>query len=137
MPYYLYPWQLEHIHNVDELFNYIRNSLHNKGFMIIAVPNHSSIDRFIFKDDWSGYDFPRHLYHFTPDVMGKLLKKYNFNILKTHRMLQDTFYNVFCSLKKYKFLKYFLFPLHIFVCLLVILFNKDKSSTLVYICQKK
>ena len=41
----------------------------------IAVPNPASKDAEYYKEFWAAYDVPRHLYHFTPEALEKLLDR--------------------------------------------------------------
>jgi len=129
---------LEHMHDIDDILNNIKNILSNNGYLIIALPNYKSIDSSLFNKNWVAYDVPRHLYHFTEDSLLKLLIKFDLKIIKSHRMIQDSFFNISLSLKKTSLIKLFLlWPIYIVYSLIIIFFNKHKSSSLVYICQKK
>ena len=124
---------LEHMHDIDSIFSDINVKLKENGFLYIAVPNHLAYERPYFDVSWSAYDIPRHLYHFKPETISKLLNKYNFEIVNYHSMIQDTFFNIFLS-KKFNILKKIYI---LFVSVLVIFFNKEKSSSLLYICKRK
>ena len=58
---------LEHIHDIEGIFNLIDAKLTADGTLIIAVPNINAYERKFFKSSWIAYDSPRHLYHFNPD----------------------------------------------------------------------
>ena len=71
---------LEHIHDIVSIFTNIKKLLKNHGILLIAIPNHNSFDRYIFKDKWAAYDAPRHLYHFNCDTFKRLCENNNINI---------------------------------------------------------
>lgn len=43
------------------------------GLVIVALPNFSSLQRRMWGPSWTGLDLPRHLYHFTPTAVARLL----------------------------------------------------------------
>ena len=125
---------LEHIHDLKKTFSKISAFLKDDGFLIVAVPNIDAIERKYFKEKWCAYDAPRHLYHFNEKSISQLLDKYNFKIIKSMNIVQDTFYNIYLSLGKKRFL-YFIYLS--FFSLIKILLNSKKSSSKLYICTKK
>tara|TARA_Y100001970_G_scaffold59721_1_gene76056 strand:+ start:7161 stop:7985 length:825 start_codon:yes stop_codon:yes gene_type:complete len=124
---------LEHMHDIDSIFSDINLKLKENGLLYIAVPNYLAYERSYFGVSWAAYDIPRHLYHFKPETIAKLLNKYNFEIVNYHSMIQDTFFNIFLSKKSNILKKIYV----LFVSILVIIFNKERSSSLLYICKKK
>ena len=93
---------LEHVHKLNESIQHIHKLLKEKGTLIIAVPNCLSYDSSIYGEYWAAYDVPRHLYHFTPDDMDKLLKRHKFTRTDIQPMIFDSFYVSMLS-DKYKF----------------------------------
>ena len=83
---------LEHMENLNEVVAKIKSILKPDGVMILALPNHNSHDAKKYKGYWAAYDVPRHLWHFTPDSVEKLLSKHQFNIIKQKTMPLDAFY---------------------------------------------
>lgn len=75
---------LEHVPNLDERLLQLKRLLHPEGRIYIAVPNPDSYDAKKYREYWAAYDVPRHLWHFTPQTMRKLLEK---NGLKLHKVL--------------------------------------------------
>ena len=59
---------------------------------LIAVPNYTSFDASVYQAEWAAYDVPRHLYHFSPDSMRKLLERHGLRLEKVKRMPYDSFY---------------------------------------------
>jgi predicted SAM-dependent methyltransferase len=93
---------LEHVHLLNEIIVDLKRLLKVDGTIIIAVPNCNSYDARQYKEFWAAYDLPRHLYHFTPDTMEKLLTKHNLRIVKKLPMVFDSYYVSLLS-EKYKF----------------------------------
>lgn len=123
---------LEHMHNVNQVFEIINKHLEKKGMLYIAVPNFLAYERKYMKYNWPAYDIPRHLYHFTPDSIKRLLKKQNFEVVKYYTMIQDTFFNVLVS-KNNNFLK----KIYILLKSLTVIFlKKEKSSSILYVCKR-
>ncbi len=92
---------LEHVHELHSYLEQIRSILKNDGNLIIAVPNYQSLDAQHYQDKWAAYDVPRHLYHFSPLSMEKLLEKNGFRMKKMKHMPFDSFYVSLLS-EKYK-----------------------------------
>ena len=83
---------LEHIPDLDGFFAFIERSLEPSGCLIIAVPNCNSFDAKHYAEHWAAYDVPRHLYHFTPATITKLLQGQNYRSVATLPMIFDSFY---------------------------------------------
>ncbi|HEX5624762.1 MAG TPA: class I SAM-dependent methyltransferase [Saprospiraceae bacterium] len=92
---------LEHVSDLNRRLEQIHRLLKNDGLLVIAVPNCSSFDATHYQDYWAGYDVPRHLWHFTPETIGKLLEKHHFACTETLPMIFDSFYVSMLS-EKYK-----------------------------------
>jgi 2-polyprenyl-3-methyl-5-hydroxy-6-metoxy-1,4-benzoquinol methylase len=83
---------LEHIPNLDESINQLRQLLAEQGTLLIAVPNSDSYDAQLFREYWAAYDVPRHLHHFTPSTIELLFNKHGFKLVKQLPMVFDAFY---------------------------------------------
>jgi 2-polyprenyl-3-methyl-5-hydroxy-6-metoxy-1,4-benzoquinol methylase len=92
---------LEHVPDLNQRMEQISKQLAPDGLLVIALPNHLSWDAHHYGYCWAGYDVPRHLYHFTPDTISKLLLKYHFEIIETEPLKFDAFYVGLLS-EKYK-----------------------------------
>lgn len=90
---------LEHLHRVGETLDRARELLKPGGQLIIAVPNLESDDAGRYGASWIALDAPRHLYHFTPETLRKLLENHGFSVLDFGRWVPDTLYNVWYSEK--------------------------------------
>ena len=123
---------LEHVHDTKKLFSYIDSKLKKNGLLYIAIPNHDAYERSYFGNSWIAYDVPRHLYHFSEETTNKLLNLYGFSVMRKYSMMQDTFFNVLLSKNLNVFKKMYV----LLKSLIVISFNKKKSSSLLYVCKR-
>lgn len=92
---------LEHVHDLHHYVERLKMLLKDQGKLFIAVPNYTSEDAKIYKNFWAAYDVPRHLYHFSPESMEKLMKQHDLNIIDYKPMWFDSFYISLMS-SKYK-----------------------------------
>lgn len=92
---------LEHVDNLFEVIEQLKNLLHENGRLVIAVPNHKSYDANYYKEFWAAYDVPRHLWHFSQNSISKLFSELNFKVEKTLPMKFDAYYVSLLS-EKYK-----------------------------------
>ncbi|PSL48081.1 methyltransferase family protein [Chitinophaga niastensis] len=92
---------LEHVHDLHRYLDHIRILLKPGGSLLIAVPNYTSSDAAHYGEYWAAYDVPRHLYHFSPASMEKLLSQHHIRLIKKHPMVFDGFYVSLLS-EKYK-----------------------------------
>ncbi|HUI63792.1 MAG TPA: class I SAM-dependent methyltransferase [Bacteroidota bacterium] len=72
---------LEHLPHPAESIQKIHSLLKPGGILIAAVPNFCSFQARVFRDRWYHLEVPRHLYHFGPDSLAKLLRNQGFSIL--------------------------------------------------------
>ncbi len=131
---------LEHIHRLKENLQTVKEILKQKGLLIIALPNPDSLDAKIYKAKWVAWDAPRHLWHFKPDVMRRLLDEMGFKLLKKKAMPFDPFYNCLHSefLSGSKLWKFIVrFPIISFLSYLLGTINPARGSSIVYIAVKR
>ncbi|HXB39600.1 MAG TPA: class I SAM-dependent methyltransferase [Bacteroidia bacterium] len=83
---------LEHVPDLKETINILKGSLKQKAKLIIALPNPSSFDASVYKENWAAYDVPRHLWHFTPANIERLMKDQGFKLITTLPMVFDSYY---------------------------------------------
>lgn len=83
---------LEHVFSLEESILNLKRLLKNDGLLVIAVPNAASKDASIYGKYWAAYDVPRHLYHFTPLTLTKLLNRYSIEVIASRPMIFDAFY---------------------------------------------
>jgi len=65
---------LEHLPRPVESLKRIRALLKPGGTLVIAVPNLESIQARVFRGRWYHLEVPRHLYHYTPGALRRLLE---------------------------------------------------------------
>lgn len=92
---------LEHLEKLNETIDKINEITTPDGIIVLALPNCRSYDAGYYKERWAAYDIPRHLWHFSPDTVEKLLTKHRLKIVKRVRMPLDAFYISLLS-EKYK-----------------------------------
>jgi SAM-dependent methyltransferase len=129
---------LEHIHQLNETVESLKNNLNQEGRLIIAVPNLRSKDAEVYKENWAAFDVPRHLYHFDKESMNKLMENHGLQIEKIIPMWFDSFYVSMISTKykygKTKIIEAFIIGLWSNINAY---FNKKEYSSLIYVVRKK
>ncbi|NTU53602.1 MAG: class I SAM-dependent methyltransferase [Chlorobiaceae bacterium] len=90
---------LEHLHRTGETLDRAHELLNPEGIVIIALPNLRSDDARRYGPHWIALDAPRHLCHFTPETLGRILEKHGFSVLDFSTWMPDTLYNVWYSEK--------------------------------------
>jgi 2-polyprenyl-3-methyl-5-hydroxy-6-metoxy-1,4-benzoquinol methylase len=83
---------LEHLYDPAKYLKQFYELLSDEGILVIAVPNHKSRDAGVFGPDWAAYDVPRHLWHFGPNTMRKMVGNAGFRVTETRHMPLDPFY---------------------------------------------
>ena len=127
---------LEHIHDVEALFTNLNDLISDDGILVIAVPNFNAFERRIYGSNWAPYDAPRHLYHFTPNYLNKLLIKYGFSAIQIKSLYLDLPYNIILSMKFNiidiikSFLAFIISLSFNLIC------GPKKSSSFLFICKK-
>jgi 2-polyprenyl-3-methyl-5-hydroxy-6-metoxy-1,4-benzoquinol methylase len=71
---------LEHLHKPLDVLRHVRRLLKPEGICVIAVPNAASPQARRDGSRWFGYDVPRHLWHFTPVTLARLLAQTGFAV---------------------------------------------------------
>ncbi|NQZ74968.1 MAG: class I SAM-dependent methyltransferase [Ekhidna sp.] len=92
---------IEHVPKLMETLKTLRKLLQPGGTLVIAVPNHKSLDAEIYNSHWAAYDVPRHLFHFDRQSMKKLAKNLRMKVVDTKPMKFDSYYVSLLS-EKYK-----------------------------------
>jgi 2-polyprenyl-3-methyl-5-hydroxy-6-metoxy-1,4-benzoquinol methylase len=64
---------LEHVHCPHEVVGAAARALRPGGLLVVDVPNFSAIARRWFGLDWWPLELPRHLLHFTPATLSRLM----------------------------------------------------------------
>lgn len=92
---------LEHVHQLQEYLHQIRQVLKKTGVLFIALPNYTSPDAVYYGANWAAYDVPRHLYHFSPASMRRLVEIHGLMVDSLQPMWLDAFYIAMLS-EQYK-----------------------------------
>lgn len=90
---------LEHIHSLHETLALIEEKLKPDGILVMALPNPAGSDAEHYRENWIAWDAPRHLYHFMPGTLEKLLEPHKLELFRVQRYYPDTLYNTFYSEK--------------------------------------
>ena len=83
---------LEHVHRLHPTLKQLNRTMKQGGSIFIAVPNYTSADAATYGPAWAAWDVPRHLYHFSPESMKKLLGAHGFTLTAIRPMWFDSFY---------------------------------------------
>jgi len=128
---------LEHVHALDKYLDQISKVIRPGGTIFIAVPNHTSVDAEKYKNNWAAYDVPRHLYHFSPASMRRLMENHGLKVTKVKPMWFDSFYVSMLS-EQYKNGKGNLISAFFngFSSNAKALFNKERCSSVIYVIKK-
>ena len=70
---------LEHVHRVKEVVDRVWEWLKPGGILYVLVPNIEALEAHIFRSYWYGLELPRHLYHFCPSSLERLLASFGFD----------------------------------------------------------
>src|SRR5260221_13706233 len=83
---------LEHVHELHPYMERLKTLIKRDGRIFIAVPNYTSYDAKVYQGAWAAYDVPRHLYHFSPDAMERLLTPHDLQLHFSRPMWYDSVY---------------------------------------------
>jgi SAM-dependent methyltransferase len=73
---------LEHVHEPKRTLREAHRLLSPSGRLIIAVPNFAGLPRQWFGSCWYGLDLPRHLIHFDPGALQRMLEETGFRVVQ-------------------------------------------------------
>ncbi|HEV3256244.1 MAG TPA: class I SAM-dependent methyltransferase [Gemmataceae bacterium] len=71
---------LEHVHDPLAVLGEAHRLLSPSGKLLVAVPNLDSLPFRWFAQAWVGLDLPRHLTHFTPGTLYRMLRRAGFKV---------------------------------------------------------
>lgn len=125
---------LEHVHQLHDYMERLKNLLAKEGKIFIAVPNYTSGDAATYKAYWAAYDVPRHLYHFNPKSIQKLVEQHELKIIARKPMWFDSFYISLLS-SKYRSGKtsWISAGFNGLFSNLATLLNQEKCSSIIYV----
>ena len=72
----------EHLNRPAACLEKLMSALAPGGHLVIRVPNFASYETRMFKENWYPLDLPRHLMHFSPDTLSKMLSRAGFSLLQ-------------------------------------------------------
>ncbi|MBA2563049.1 MAG: class I SAM-dependent methyltransferase [Chitinophagaceae bacterium] len=128
---------LEHVHDLHKDLDQVKKLLKPKGFLFIAVPNYTCYDQKIYQEYWAAYDVLRHLYHFSPTAMKRLLQLHGLKIKSLEPMWFDSFYVSMLSEKYRSGSNNIVKALwNGFISNCKAITNTEKCSSIIYVIQK-
>ncbi|MCO4292758.1 class I SAM-dependent methyltransferase [Solitalea sp. MAHUQ-68] len=83
---------LEHVPDLNQTIERLKQLLTSTGILIVAVPNYNSYDALHYGRFWAAYDVPRHLYHFSQQSIKEVFGNHGFGLTETKPMIFDSFY---------------------------------------------
>ncbi|HYD35790.1 MAG TPA: class I SAM-dependent methyltransferase [Vitreimonas sp.] len=71
---------LEHLYDPAKTLRAVYKVLKKGGLVVVTVPNIESLGFTLFGKDWYALQPPRHLYHFSPITLSKMLEQQGFRV---------------------------------------------------------
>lgn len=82
----------EHLHDPLGTLRVLRDVIKPDGRLFMVLPNFRSLERMLFRTRWFALELPRHLYHFTPATLDRMLGRGGFQVeTMDHASGHDTF----------------------------------------------
>jgi len=75
---------LEHLHDPLGALRLLRRRTRAGGYLVLSLPDASAIDFRLFGARWYALHLPAHLFHFTPDSIGRLLGAAGWELERIH-----------------------------------------------------
>lgn len=83
---------LEHMASPKETILHLKEFLSDSGLLVVAVPNPNAWDANYYQEHWAAWDVPRHLWHFTPQGIERMVVDLGFEFVAKYPMPLDAFY---------------------------------------------
>lgn len=71
---------LEHLHDPIGAMRKVAGWCVPDGWLVVSVPDASALEFRLFRDSWYALDVPRHLFHFTPATIGRVLERAGWHV---------------------------------------------------------
>ena len=84
---------LEHLEDPSKTLTHLRRLAAPHGVLFLAIPYWGSLERRLFGDRWFHFDAPRHVQHFSPDNLQRLLAQSDWTLKRVEFKL--TAYDLF------------------------------------------
>lgn len=127
----------EHENEPERLLDTFHRILRPGGILVMSCPNICSTDAMHYGPYWAAYDVPRHLWHFNPVSLNRLVHRHGFTLMHHEKMPYDCFYISIMSeqymMHRLAFLRGMAYGLHSW---LVSLTRRGRSSSIVYVFRK-
>ena len=81
---------LEHTLNPRHAIEKAKSWLQRDGILVVEVPNYEGRDARSYWEDWIGWQFPFHFFHFTPQTLKRLLAECGFRVAKAKDYHSET-----------------------------------------------
>jgi 2-polyprenyl-3-methyl-5-hydroxy-6-metoxy-1,4-benzoquinol methylase len=81
---------LEHLHDPLKTLKLVHRLVKDDGILFVEVPNNTSALSRLFKSNWFAWDLPRHLCHFSPTSLSKMLNQAGFEITMIRHLSKNT-----------------------------------------------
>jgi 2-polyprenyl-3-methyl-5-hydroxy-6-metoxy-1,4-benzoquinol methylase len=74
----------EHLHEPRRVAVQLHAMLKPGGVLVIAVPNFASMQAQVFRSRWFHLDVPRHVFHYSPQALTRLIETVGFRVVETN-----------------------------------------------------
>jgi 2-polyprenyl-3-methyl-5-hydroxy-6-metoxy-1,4-benzoquinol methylase len=81
---------LEHVHDPHRVVGAAAEALRPGGLLVISVPNIDSWGFRYFGEDWWSLELPRHLLHFTPPTLRRLVESHGLEVQEQRMMARGS-----------------------------------------------
>jgi len=88
---------LEHLAEPVPVLRAAADLLAADGWMLVALPNPTSIDARVYGHRWVAWDAPRHLVHFSPSTLARAAEAAGLEVIEQRTMPLDAAYNCLMS----------------------------------------
>jgi len=90
---------LEHLTRPVETLRRVRTLLSGGGVLITALPNFDSLQAKVFRGRWYHLEVPRHLFHYTPRALRRLLEAEGFTVVgESHTSMEHNWAGIMGSM---------------------------------------